>query len=246
LELNKSQQIRSFIAGVACPPESLEWFLELSKDLRYAERYVYHVSRFGYDASVLCAKIREIVGGGLRNGSASPSELLNSAEHLEVATADLLIPRIMTLDVPQPGNPGSTVKDFGTITFRTFYCAFRMKLHLAICQLLATEHIEDLSPDVIRRRYQIHVTTVQSLADEILAVRPVLFPLDSQHRPSALKPEQKRFWTDGLRVLWPFRLVAWNTLTREDQKLLAVETLQLLHNALGFPNAPEPPSFWMH
>lgn len=249
LELNKPQQIRSFIAGVEGPPESLEWFTDLSKDLRYGERYVYHVSRFGYDASVLCAKLREITENGLAKASASPSDLLNSAEHLEVVTADLLIPRITNLEVPQPGNFETKVKDLGTITFRTFYCAFRMKLHLAICQLLTKVHIHDLSPEVVQRRYQIHAATIQSLADEILAVRPVLFPPDPQSQPSSIRPMTKRvqirYWTDGLRVLWPFRLVTGSTLTRKDQKMLALETLQLLHHSLGFPRIPKPLPSWI-
>lgn len=235
-----------------CPPESLEWFLELSKDLRYGEYYAYHVTRFGYDASALCAKIREVVMGGPGNTSTSPLELLSSAEYLADATADLLVPRISTFAFPKLGYPGM-IKDFGTISFRTFYCAFRMKLHAALCQLLTTEHIHNLGLEIIRLKYQTHVATVQSLADEILAVGSVLLPVDPSDQPSswagsppAGKPERTRFWTDGLRVLWPFRQVVWNKIARPDQKAQAFETLQHLHNALGFPHAPDSPPPWAH
>lgn len=234
-----------------CPPESLEWFAELSKDLRPIERYVYHVAKFGYHASVLCAKIHETVKNGSQYASMSPSDLLNTAEHLVMVTPDFLVPMISTVENPQPGHPDMKISSFGSISFRIFYCAFRMKLHIGICRLLATEHIHDLSPDVIRKKYQVHVAMVQGLADDILAVGPVLLPPESQSlassrspSPPAVEPERPRFWTDGLRVLWPFRQVAWNTVVREDQKALALETLQLLHDALGFPHAPEPPGFW--
>jgi len=175
--------------------------------------------------------------------------LLNSAEHLEVVTADLMIPRITNLEVPQSGNSQRKIKDLGTITFRTFYCAYRMKLHLAICLLLTRAQIHDLSSEVVQSRYQSHVTTIQSLADEILAVKPILFPPDPEGQPSPGRPMKEpvntRYWTDGLRVLWPFRLVAGSLLTRRDQKMLAIDTLQLLHSSLGFPRIPKHPPPWI-
>lgn len=227
----------------------MDWFLELAKDLRFSEVYSYHVTRFGYDAAALCAKIREMVTGSALNASNSPLELLNSAEHLTDTTADLLVPRISTFAFPKLGYPGLN-KDCGTISFRTFYCAFRMKLHVAICQLLATEHIHDLSSEIIQAKYQAHVAAVQTLADEILAVRFVLLsedvtgkPPSRSNSPSAGGTERITFWTDGLRVLWPFRQVVWNKVARPDQKELALETLQHLHDALGFPHAPDRPTW---
>ncbi|KIX08156.1 uncharacterized protein Z518_02812 [Rhinocladiella mackenziei CBS 650.93] len=233
-------QIRCFIAGVECPPESLEWLQALQTNLRDEEMHLHRVCVYGYHASFICAKIRTVISQGIISSPNPSLKLLAEAETLEREVNEQLISLPQVLDTnalgPELGETRLNVRD---ITVRTFYCAFRLKTHLTVIELLdlIRLHISGIDTEMLENQCQHHVMKTQMLADEILAGVPFLY--QSRDAPAEFQPGRPRYWTDGLRLLWPLRLVAYWRSVREDQRRVAGSFLRHIKEELGIQQATE-------
>ncbi|KIV88522.1 hypothetical protein PV10_08200 [Exophiala mesophila] len=235
-------QIQSFASGIPCPPESIAWFAELENNIWPDELYSLQVCRYGYEASVTCAKIREILNSRQTVSLPDIVELLLESESLDLKSAYLLSPG---LPVPFPESGGNkegqicVVTDLRTLTTRTFFCAFRLKLHLSRLQLLQDPRISQLEPTGFQNTCRQLVSTVQEVADEILSVKSVLFSTQA-HKLKPFNVEavtKSRQWTDGIRVLWPLKMVAACKFMRAEQRANAVLTLQFIRDGLSLQEA---------
>ena len=188
--------------------------------------HLYRVCRYAYNASIICAKVRKILDGDGIDAAAA-RDLIAAADRLE-------------RDRPEPLVPTSheqLLRNFRVLSTRTFYCSFRMKLNLRLLELF--DKIYALDPDHdaewMQAQYEQYITTVRDLADEILADVPFVFRTGDLSGKS--NSDRPRYWTDGLRLLWPLRLVAFWRATREDQKKAAGLTLWRIREELGIQQA---------
>lgn len=106
-----------------------------------------------------------------------------------------------------------------------------------LCKML--DQYPDIQTEMMQSRRGQCITTVQELADEILAGVPTLFHLNEQM--AAIGTGRPRYWGDGLRLLWPLSVVAFGTATRQDQKRAAVVVLHRIGRELGIQQAAEAP-----
>src|SRR5262249_24457112 len=92
--------------------------------------------------------------------AAAAKDLIAAADRLETDRPEPLVP--ITDD--------QFLCNFRLLSMRTFYCSFRMKLHLRLLELF--DKIYALDPDLdaerMQMQYEQQITTVRHLADEIL------------------------------------------------------------------------------
>ncbi|EXJ71797.1 uncharacterized protein A1O5_05607 [Cladophialophora psammophila CBS 110553] len=225
-----SIQVRCFITNTASPSESPTWLQELEKGLTQDEMPAYRLCVYGHRASTLCASIRQIINQWTTTPPSAAMEIIAEAECFEREMQQ-------SWDVGT-GSPGpETIADselnIRLLCCRTFFHAFRLKFQLTLLELLDKMRIEtlDMHARMLQDQFQLRVETVQSAADEILACVPLLLSTDTSSGSSQkLTP---RLWRDGVRLLWPLRLVAlWNA-TRDDQKRAAKSTLLQIRDEVG-------------
>ena len=215
-----------------CPPESRIWFEELEKNMHGEDMNLQRVSVYGYDAAKICADVRRILNLEVIDNPRAAFEILAAVEGLENEATGSLIPR--------PEAVESSRMNFRISCTRTFYCSFRMKLHLCVLQLLdkILVHLPNLDTTTLQSQYEKHTTLVQEVADELLAGIPGVFR--PGHMPEKSEVGRPRYWTDGLRLLWPLRLITFWKATREDQRQVAGKTLGRIREELGILQAAEP------
>lgn len=172
-------------------------------------------------------------------------ELLLESENLDLKSAYLLSPGLQGPS-PKVGDNKEgqicVITDLRTLTTRTFFCGFRLKLYLSRLQLLQDPRISRLEPTGFQNTCHQLVNTVQDVADEILSVKSVLFSRTSAEghnfEPSKVEVVTKsRQWTDGIRVLWPLKMVAACKVMRPEQRANAVLTLQFIRDGLCLQEA---------
>lgn len=244
------------------PPESEIWLQELEKHLQPEEIPAYRLALYGHRASTICAKIRKVVDGSGSDTSGLSSEILIEVESFENESVEPWIIQPDLMKSPQQGKDATeTARDLRLVSCRTFYYAFRLKLQLSLLELLwkierdQPEKVTGLLQSQLHRR----VANVQSTADEILAYVPLI--LGTENPAPSLPPSpsssssavagaaaaaapRQILWTDGVRILWPLRLVAlWHS-TRQDQKMRAGSTLRQIRrqmwNWTGGEKEPSP------
>ncbi|KAK5193215.1 hypothetical protein LTR99_006765 [Exophiala xenobiotica] len=239
--LFNSVQIRCMVTGQSCPPESINWLQELEKHLEGKDMPSIQMSLYGCHASALCEKIRNFVDNESSDSLAVAFEILEEAGALHADTTyDALIPRPTTYEIRLLSDPVVTSQhNFKTPFVRTFFCGFRLKFLLCVSELLAK--IQDLSSDLtgsqLPSQMQHNIIDIQNVADEILALAPHIFR--SEGVEERTKTGRPRFWMDGLRLLWPLRLVAFWPATRPDQKESAAAILRSIREELGVVQATQ-------
>ncbi|KIW85808.1 hypothetical protein Z517_01200 [Fonsecaea pedrosoi CBS 271.37] len=222
-------QVRCFITDMASPSESSSWFRELKKWLNEDERHTYRLCVYGHHASTLCATIQQTITQWTASSRSAAMAVIAEVEGFERETQHL-----WQAFYDSPGS--ETVADSGLNTgllwWRTYLHTFRLQLHLTLLELwdkMRTEKLEETR--TLQDEFQRRVEVVQGAADEILACLPLLLSTDG---PSGASPRlTTRFWRDGVRLLWPLRLVALGDATRDDQKRLACATLQQIRDEVG-------------
>jgi hypothetical protein len=229
------------VTGQSCPPESINWLRELEKHLEGKDMPSLQMSLYGCHASALCEKVRNFVDNESSDSLAVAFEILEEAEALHGDTTyDSLIPRPTTYETRLLLDPVATSQhNFKTPFVRTFFCGFRLKFLLCVSELLAK--IQDLSSDLtgsqLPSQMQHNIIDIQNVADEILASAPHIFR--SEGVEERTKTGRPRFWMDGLRLLWPLRLVAFWPATRPDQKQSAAAILRSIREELGVLQATQ-------
>lgn len=199
------------------------------------------MSLYGCHASALCEKIRNFVDNESSNSPSLAFEILWEAEALDADTTyDALIPRPATYETSLLLDPVAMPQpNFQAPFVRTFFCGFRLKFLLCVSELLAK--LQDLSSDptasALPSQIQHNISAIQNVADEILASAPHIFR--SEGVEERTKTGRPRFWMDGLRLLWPLRLVAFWPATRPDQKQSAAAMLQSIREELGVLQATQ-------
>jgi len=196
---------------------------------------------YGYRVTTICATIRKMVDDGAIDTYRAAMDVLAEADGLEAQSLDSLLPGAVPFQARSPGVPPDNIPfNFRAITTRTFYAAYKLRLNVSLCQL--AHKVRALFPaeaaadaEMLQSRIQTCVATIQNFADEILAGVPDLF---ISNEPIVL-PEtgRPRYWSDGLRLLWPLRLVAFWPQTRPDQKQVALAILARLQGELGIRQA---------
>ncbi|OQU98387.1 hypothetical protein CLAIMM_04182 [Cladophialophora immunda] len=239
-----SIQVRCFITNMGSPSESPSWFRELEKALTEDELPTYRLCVYGHHASTLCASIRQIINQWTTSALGAAMEIVAEVESFERRMQQLWD---VSPASPGPGTGTELVADSDLnirhLCCRTYLHAFRLKLQLTLLELLDKMRGERLDVDsrTLQDQFQVRIETVQSAADEILACVPLLLSTDSPSGGSQrLTP---RLWRDGVRLLWPLRLVALWDATRDDQKKAAKITLQQIRDEVGINPAgafPQP------
>ncbi|KAI1616928.1 hypothetical protein EDD36DRAFT_149315 [Exophiala viscosa] len=233
-----SIQVRCLIVGSECPPESLTWFRELEKDLADEDLPSLEVAIYGYHVAALCARIRDMLEADKIDLPTLAVSVCEEADRLDADVYDSSIPRPVTYERHTPerlnDNP---VPDLRAITSRTSYCAFRLKLHLCLWELLAKTQavFPELEVELVEQRLQRHTLQVQTVADELLASVPNVFCSDDDTDQG--RNRRPRYWVDALRLLWPLRLVVFFNPTRPDQKQSAGAILRRIREKLGVEQA---------
>ncbi|OAP60830.1 hypothetical protein AYL99_05832 [Fonsecaea erecta] len=235
--------VRCFITNMASPSESPSWFRELEKNLTEDELLTYQLCVYGHHASTLCATIRQIMNQWTSSEPGAATET--------VARAEVFQKRMQHLWHVNPDSPGIETVPISDLSIRQLCCrtylhAFRLKLELTLLQLLSKMQTErcDANTGTLQDECQVRVETIQSVADEILACVPLILSTKAAlGGPQRLTP---RLWRDGVRLLWPLRLVALWDATRDDQKRAAKITLQQIRDEVGInPAGAFPQSFFL-
>ncbi|EXJ86042.1 hypothetical protein A1O1_06411 [Capronia coronata CBS 617.96] len=228
-------QIQSFVNGVECPSESIAWFEALEKYIDNDDMHLHRESVYGYHASKICANGRKLIDGGHIDSLESVLDILNVVALLDTESYDTQIPRV-SLSGSDANANSSEEAPFNLRAFisRTSYCSFRLKMHITLLELLNALKLRfpGVQPDEVQERQRYYTAIVQALADEILEGVPFFFP--SSDSPLGGARGGTRRWTDGLRLLWPLRLVAFWPFTRDDQRRLAQSELQRIRAECGF------------
>ncbi|KIX94444.1 uncharacterized protein Z520_09830 [Fonsecaea multimorphosa CBS 102226] len=233
--------VRCFITNMASPSESSSWFRELEKDLTEDELPTHQLCVYGHHASTFCATIRQVIDKWTTGSARAAAEIFAEVEGFER--------RMQQLWHVTSGNPSVETVEISDSNIRLLCCrtylhAFRLKLQLTLLELLGKMRTErcDVRAGTLQHEFQLRVETVQSVADEILACVPLLL---STNTASGGSPKlTPRVWRDGVRLLWPLRLVALWSATRDDQKRAAKIILQQIRDEVGiYPAGAFPPSF---
>ena len=220
--------MRCFVTGIESPPESLTWFRELEKHLSEEEIPMYRMSLYAHRASTVCAKIRTFLKHGSARTSTAGTELLEQAALFET---ELRQSWDGDGDADEAEETKTASLQFRLLICRTFFYAFQLKFQLTILELLNKIRLEthDVDSVAVQKQFRHRVTRVEGAADEIISCVPLLFATDG----TAGSKSGPRLWVDGVRVLWPLRLVAFWPATREDQKVAAQSTLHQIRDELG-------------
>ncbi|KAK4944417.1 hypothetical protein LTR10_016091 [Elasticomyces elasticus] len=235
-----SIQIRCLIVGSECPPESLTWFRELERNLAEEDLPSLEVAKYGYHVAALCARIRACLEGDKIDSPTLAFAVCEESDRLDADAYDSSIPRPDTYERHTPAGPSdSPVPDLRSVTSRTSYCGFRLKLHLCIWELLAKTQalFPGVDAGVIAHRLQQHVLQIQRVADELLGSVPSIFCSDDGTDRG--KNSRPIYWVDALRLLWPLRLVVFFNPTRPDQKQSAGASLRRIREKLGVEQATQ-------
>ncbi|KEF59624.1 uncharacterized protein A1O9_04470 [Exophiala aquamarina CBS 119918] len=222
-------QIRCFIAGIASPPESTTWFQVLEQDLRVQESATFRICVYGHRTSTLCAKVRQFLLHGSSRSSNTAAELLAEANQLELEMRQSWEDDGEEFDAEGPRD-GYSLRQ---LACRTFFYSFRLKFQLTLVELLSKVRVETHESEsaLLQSQLQLRIANVQNAADEILACVSVVFSTEVAPRTTGrLRP---RLWTDGVRMLWPLRLIALWRGPREDQTVVARKLLYQMREELG-------------
>ncbi len=188
------------------------------------------ICRYAHRASTLCAQIRQFLRHGSTRSSNTGEELLAEAQLFE---------QEMRQSWNDDGeedieaDPAADAFSHRVLCCRTFFYAFRLKVQLTLLELLNKVRVEthDIHSTALQEQLQLRVQTVQSTADQILACVPLIFATEAS--PGITSRLRPRLWTDGVRMVWPLRLVALWSGTRDDQKQIAKGTLEQIRDELG-------------
>lgn len=225
--------------GSDCPPESLTWFRDLEKNLADEDLPALAVAVYGYHISALCARIRDMLEEDQVDSPATVFSLCEKADRLDADAYKSSIPPPAGHRRRTPeGGTDSPLPNVWTITNRTSYCAFKLKLHLCLWELLVKTQalFPNINAGSVEDRLQEHVMQVQAVADELLAGVPSVFcsgDLDTDRD----KKRGPTYWVDALRLLWPLRLIVFFQPTRPDQKQSAGAILRWIREKLGVESA---------
>ena len=189
----------------------------------------YKICTYAHRASTLCSQIRHFINHGSTRSSDTAPDLLADAALFESEMSQSWDDIDNGVEAGPPTDPAS----HRVVCCRTFFYAFRLKLQLSLLELLNKAQVEtyDLYSTALGVQRQFRVQAVQDAADEILASIPLLFSTEAV--PGVNPMLKPRFWSDGVRMLWPLRLVALWTGTTEDQKLTAQTMLGHIREELG-------------
>lgn len=201
----------------------------MEKNLKEEEMPAYRSCTYAHRGAILCARIRQFIKYGSTRTSNTGAELLAEAERFEnemqqswESNAD----ESDTHSIPEP---------FGlrVLVCRTFFYAFRLKFQLSMLELMNKFRVEthDIDSGMLQDQLQLHVGNVQKAADEILACVPLIFSTDAS--PGIANRLKPKIWIEGIRVLWPLRLVALWSATRDDQKQIAYTAIRQIRKELG-------------
>ena len=198
------------------------------------------MSLYGCCAAALCEKIQKFVSAESSNALSAAHKILRKAETFNAEGYSCSIPRPETyetrlldngVDLPTP--------NFRAVFVRTNFCSFRLKFLLCLWELLLK--IQSLSygaePSSLPARIDRVASEVQSIADELLAATPGIFR--SETRAERSTDAMPKYWTDGLRLMWPLRLIAFWPVMRLDQRRLAASFLRSIRRELGLLQATQ-------
>ena len=225
------QQVRCFVTSTESPAESLTWFKELEKNLEESEVAMYRVCVYGHRASTISARIRDFLVHGPNESPTTGAELLIEADHFEADMQRSWPDSPENFETP----PFGDVLSLRVLAYRTFFYAFRLKFQLRLWELVYKIQYEPGAMYLLAGQKQLEsrLLAVQTVADEVLACAPVAFSTGT----GVTGKWKPRVWTDGVRMLWPLRMVAFWAATRDDQKLAARGMLENIREDLGMtPN----------
>ena len=233
------KQVRCLITNHACPEESTLWLKQLGKHMDHNDKSSLDLCSYGCRAAALCEEIHKFLNEESSNSTSYAYTLLEKAEALTAESHSSSIPRPETYetrllvdhtDLPAP--------NFRAVFARTFFCSFKLKFLLSVWELLAK--IKSLSSNIgtksLLARIDRVVSQIQTTADELLAATPGIF---RSERKDPTKNCVQRYWTDGLRLIWPLRLIAFWPVTRLDQRQSAAKFLRSIRNELGLARATQ-------
>jgi hypothetical protein len=121
---------------------------------------------------------------------------------------------------------------------RLFFHAFRLRFQLVVLELLskAWSATLEIHLPALQAKMDFRVQSVQAAADKVLTCLPLL--LSTEGYPVLTSRREAKFWVDGVRMVWPLRLVAIWRATRDDQKKTAQRVLENIREELGVkPNS---------
>lgn len=198
------------------------------------------MSRYGCYAAALCEKVRRFIDGRDSTSLSVAFELLEEVEGLQTESYEQKIPRCSEMCAPSSTNRRAGIPLGPRTTFaRTLFCSYRLKFLLCGWELF--KKIETLSSgrqvETLHLQYQHNVSQIQAVADEILATVPNA--LDKSGYKGQTRTTIASFWADGIRLLWPLRLLAFWPVPRADQRKSAALMLRSLRDAMGLQQAAQ-------
>ncbi|KAI9723750.1 MAG: hypothetical protein M1812_001050 [Candelaria pacifica] len=235
--VNRSIQTHCFVAEVECPSDTVAWLAALEPHLAEDEHHSHQSAYHAYRASLVIAKMKQMLASNDVPQCHTIHGVIWEVEQLER--------HVMTyIARTAAGNPICLT----TVSRHNYYRGFRMKLRSSLWELLNNaKHSPEPQLDSLIHETQskICVDLISKLSDEVLETIPIV--LDFRPSRTAAAPGRGGFsysrpqkWHDALSLLWPLRLVAWFTLSLEDQKSAARDGLRRIASEFHIMHALNP------
>ncbi|KIW13180.1 hypothetical protein PV08_08367 [Exophiala spinifera] len=237
--LFSSVQIQCLVTGSSCPPGSLHWLGELEKHVEEAAIPVLQMSLYGCHAAALCERVRKSIDDTDSTSLSVALGMLGEIQDLQTESYEQTIPRGERYTTSETDPRTIPLLGPRTTFARTLFCSYKLKFLLCRWELL--RKAQGLSSgsllENLHLKYRETVAEIRTAADEILATAPNM--LDKAGCESWSSLSVASFWADGIRLLWPLRLLAFLPVARTDQRRSAALMLRALRDAMGLQLATQ-------
>jgi hypothetical protein len=216
------------------PSEVPGWLEEMKSELAREEEATYKMSIFAHRATTLCARIKKKISAG--PGKAAPEvtdALLSEAKAFEEEIKRHRGPTAKELE--NNSTIGADLR-LRAMVSRIFLSAFHLKFQVCMLDFLRKLHADKghttrADDTQLKRDLSVRINSIRNAADDILACIPFLFSNYSiPGQEGRLRPT---LFMDGMRLIWPLRLIVlWEGPTME-QRRAASHVLNTIKVRLG-------------
>jgi hypothetical protein len=216
------------------PSEVPGWLEEMKSELAKEEEATYRMSIFAHRATTLCAKIKKIVNA--ESGKVAAEATANLLTDAQAFEEEMKCHRGPTAKELENNSAIGADLRLRAMVSRIFLSAFHLKFQVCMLDFLRKlhaikEHTTRADDTQLRRDLGVRISSIRNAADDILACVPFLFSNYSiPGQDGRLKPT---LFMDGMRLIWPLRLIVlWEGPTAE-QRRAARHVLNAIRVRLG-------------
>lgn len=233
-------EAQSLATNVDCPKEIIDWLEANIADFVPEELDMHHALVHGYHASVLCAKIRKVINTGTVEHQESQSiyTIMEAARKIGREDESSLAqdPLIKPLRLRQAH-------------IHNFHRTVRVHVQYSILELLRSKFATSdptVTTGFLEKEQKLAVGIVRTLADSTLATVPYILgskgpsyspTSEGEEKPKAERP---RCWVDGMRLLWPLRVIGSRKVITMEQRKAVEDVLERLNSELYIRSAIVP------